>query len=351
MLTGIGKKFTTEDFFMTETNPETKYERFTNRNTIHYEQVKLLMADIFFILHFVDLKKFRNPIFLAIGAAPGHHYAILHELFPMIEFHLFDTRPFQLKKAVCRDQTLIIHQQYFSHNDAYEWRKSASQRGLYVTSETKEKISKAIYEDMSMQKEWIEIMNPQNAAIKTKFPHIDDGEEDTEIEYFDGYLCKQQFAPQTSSEARLIPFFTRDEERNRNIYATRQWSARKYQDQFFYSNMVIRHSNFNNPFTGTLEPIYNEDLINDFDSTATAIILAQYLNKISGIYKPNIQEVQKLFDICMHGINDQRKIPLEISTLRTSIWKSSTLPRSDKDLASKIREEWKAKNFQEKNNK
>ena len=326
---------------MTDSSPEEKYERFTKRNTVHYGQVKLLMADIFFILHFVDFREHPNPILLAIGAAPGHHYPILQKLFPMIEFHLYDPRPFCLRIA---KNTLNIHSQYFTNEDANSW-KMRSKRGLYVTSDirsvdhtttdSKEELTKAIIDDMSIQKEWIEIMNPNNAALKTKFPYIDDGEEDVVVEYLNGYLCKQQFAPQTSTESRLIPV------KEKNEYYTKKWSSRKYHDQFFYFNKRIRHSNFNNPFTGkSSDPIYGDDLTNDYDSIATSFILAQYLNKMSGIEDPTSEDVKKLFRICMCGINEQRNIPLHISMLRNSFWKSSTLPRTDKELASKIREGW-----------
>ena len=131
-----GKPFRMTDFFLREKDPETKYEKCTKRETVHFGQVKLLMADIFFILHFVDLRKHPNPILLAIGAAPGHHYPILHQLFPMIEFHLFDPRPIHFATSSSSGGP-ILHQQSFTSEDALYWKGTSyvTTRGLYLTSD------------------------------------------------------------------------------------------------------------------------------------------------------------------------------------------------------------------------
>ena len=144
-------------------------------------------------------------------------------------------------------------------------------------------------------------------------------------------------------------FFYDEHDEERKIYSFKKWSSRKYQDQFFYFNMITRHCYFANPWAGqdTNLTIYDNDLTNDYDSTATAVILAQYLNKICGIEQPTLTEIQKIFHICMNGINEQRKIPLLLSTLRESSWKSSTLPRNDPEQAAKIQADWVKKSVKE----
>jgi hypothetical protein len=59
-----------------------------------------------------------KPIVVYAGAAPGNHIPILSDLFPEIEFHLYDPAPFKINPS----NKIKIYNQYFLDKDALDWK-------------------------------------------------------------------------------------------------------------------------------------------------------------------------------------------------------------------------------------
>lgn len=99
-------------------------------------------------------------------------------------------------------------------------------------------------------------------------------------DYLYGYLFKQAWAPETSTEGRLVP-----------VNNTIAWDIKTYEGQMFYHNVVIREQfKFNNPLIN--KPIKGLDLpelTNDYDSMAEVIIIRDYLIKYVPDSKSNLQ--------------------------------------------------------------
>src|SRR5581483_10110379 len=97
------------------------------------------------------------------------------------------------------------------------------------------------------------------------------------FKYLDGLIFKQPWAPQTSTETRLL---IKTQENNR--IAEKDYDTELYQDQMFYHNTVIREQ-----FRYSADNIDAPELLNDWDSTAEYEILKQYF-----INKNNEEDVE-----------------------------------------------------------
>ena len=80
---------------------------------------------------------------------------------------------------------------------------------------------------------------------------------------------------QTSSETRLKPIKNQE-----GKYELGEWVLKEYDDIFVLSQQYldIETTFYANIFTSTTEPIYPPSLLNDYDSTAEAMIL-NYISK------------------------------------------------------------------------
>ena len=105
--------------------------------------------------------------------------------------------------------------------------------------------------------------------MKFRLPYPDRPHQPKHVEYLDGWIFKQAWAPQTSTETRLVPYGD-----------VKIYDGLKYEAQMFYHNTQIRENNvYNNPITHDLSPINPPELLNDFDSTLECMILMDYYMK------------------------------------------------------------------------
>ena len=136
------------------------------------------------------------------------------------------------------------------------------------------------------------------------------------MQYLRGLVYWQVWAPQTSTETRLKPV------RNVNgTYDTSEWSILEYEQWSYHHNAVVREQwRYKNIFTGTDEAIDVPELLNDFDSTAEAMILKLYLEK-SGIRDPVqlYERVKQLSKLTTSVLNHNRADGLTFASLRNSL--------------------------------
>ena len=280
------------------------------KKMVHWGQRKLLISEIEFLVYFWDPKTVPNPIIVYAGAACGDHIPILSMLFPQIkELHLYDPAPFSISAT----NTIHIYQRLFTEDDARNWSNrddvlfiSDIRTGDY-TKMTSDDNERAIIRDMELQRVWVEIIQPVQAHLKFRLPYSDFDKDYMKLQYFDGHVLLQPWAPHTSTETRLIP------RKGKDGYKMRDWNAIVYEEQLFYHNTVYRsHQLYKNPFNNNSPerrkrkknpyiPIHYPELSNDYDSLAEVCILQAYFRKFGR--KITQQDICKLSDRLTKELN------------------------------------------------
>jgi hypothetical protein len=304
--------FKRKDTLLTDDFPQREYTSRASeqKNSVHIGQLKLLLSEISFLTLF--LTEEINPIVVYAGAAPGNHIPILSDLFPEIEFHLYDPSPFKINPS----NKIKIYNQYFLDKDALDWK---NKKNVYFISDirtsdyhvkTEEENEDAILGDMKMQANWVDLMEPTQSLLKFRLPYAINqvfkkyGET---IEYFDGYVFFQAYAGQSSTETRLVP-----------IRGTKKlWNFKLYESQMFYLNSIVREKfRYYNPFFGDDTPVFGEGHVNDFDDRLMAQIIIDYLEKKLCI---SDKLLKSFYDILMKDLFGKD----EVLDLRKKIDKSS----------------------------
>ena len=296
------KEFTYLDAVLKSSDPEAPYRRRESeeKNAIHIGQLKLVMSEIQFFTRYWNPEEIPNPIAIYAGAAPGFHIPFLVQLFPSMTFHLYDPRPFGIKET----DNIKLHQQYFEEKDAAQW---ANRKDTFLISDIRTadfremgqvQNETQIIEDMRRQEKWYLTMKPVKAVFKFRPPYPLEFVA-REFEYLAGTIYIQAWAPQTSTETRLVP-----SGEQRTVY-----DIIKYQDQMFYINSILREqAKYLNPFTHDLTPIDPPDLTNDYDSSLHTLILTEYLTKVAGKEQANAENVIGLSRVLIDEITKHQKI-------------------------------------------
>ena len=209
------------------------YQRRNNtyKPELHWGQLKLFLSEVEFLTKVVQEAGDREVVFVYAGAAPGHHIAYLHTLFPKMRFELYDPNDFVIK-----DTDLIkTHVQFFTDVDAKEWADyfvSNPDKYLAFCSDirTEPATQENIIRNMNMQLKWWQIMGPELSMFKFRLPW-----EEGQTEYPDGELMIQAYPGPTSSETRLIC---------RKGALLRNYDNKKYEDACYYHNYVTRNQTF-----------------------------------------------------------------------------------------------------------
>lgn len=274
--------FTRDTLVLSPDAPGKPYRQrsINEKMAVHWGQRKLLMTELAFLTQISGWTRqtLAEPIIVYAGAAPGLHLPLLSSLFPTMTFHLYDPVPFGLIAT----PRLHLYQRKFTDEDARAW---AGRSDVIFISDIRtadhvvmsvEQNEASIIQDLRMQETWYHLIKPVAALLKFRLPypspqrHQHETETETETEtfrYLDGCLLKQIWAPQMTTETRLIP--------NGN---SRDYNLVTYESQMFYHNTEIRERlQFQNPLTQTNQPIDPPELENDFDSVAEAWILQDYL--------------------------------------------------------------------------
>ncbi len=281
--------------------PRTAEEK-RKATTFKYGQLKLFLCELMFLNFYFDPKKHKKPQVLYIGAALGTHIAALANMYPMIEFHLYDPQPFN-RKVLDPLSNITIYQQFFTEDDVEEWvDKRENNEAIFLIIDIRNtnygiiknpkenqaayrKNEKYVWDDMLFQKNIFEQIKPTKALLKMRLPYYQSfmTKDEIQYKYLDGIVYRQQFAPQTSSETRLVPHDA-DE---KGEYPERTWDIRTYENTLSSHNKELRETaKFVNPFSINSKKIKSNDFIaeniglqNDYDSTAATIIICDYLIK------------------------------------------------------------------------
>lgn len=335
--------FTESDTLLLPTDPRLAYQKGTPKTSIHYGQLKLLISEIYFLTLYSSPQA--NITVVYAGAAPGIHIAALSYLFPTITFHLYDPAHFKIKPS----DRIKLYNQFFTEETARQWAEwKKTQTGnwqLFFISDIRSideedlnpartdvvfqrKIETAVDHDMRLQERCYYIIGPTRALLKTRIPYAYDWAEPT-YTYLNGYLFKQAFAPQSSTETRLVPYELVDvpvtdypranpNEFPPEIPRDRVYDIKEYEEQMFYFNVVVRGRHV---YTQSLT-IPALGITQDYDSSYFMYVMLIY--QVSGW--PHCDEQHDLAMLCSNVLTMTSQNPNanRIVELRCNPIKSTT---------------------------
>ncbi|KJE91348.1 hypothetical protein CAOG_02492 [Capsaspora owczarzaki ATCC 30864] len=259
------------DRLLTDASPSSPYRRREGqmKTVDHWGQRKLLISEIEFLtMHATQADV--PVVVIYVGAAPGNHIQFLaDELFPTVRFVLYDPRPFEIEAS----EMVSIQQERFTDEIARNLAPSCSDVRLLLISDVRsyEDVNgvavvsmatqrETVAADMSVQRQWTEILRPAAAMLKFCLPYSAG-----HTEYLDGDLHLPVWTGPTSSETRLIVVPSQS-----GRFATRVFDHETYSNRMFHFNTVTRTSLFPHNVRGV-------GLDGCFDCASEVHILEQYL--------------------------------------------------------------------------
>jgi len=270
--------------------PQEKYQprkRDEDRTTIHYGQRKLHLSEVEFLTNVCNElpdKTFKNIVLIYAGAAPGIHIDLLSEMFPFIKFVLIDPAKFliepnskiEIKQEFFNDEmALFLKEEYYDCIRLFisDIRLAGPGYG-YNDDEIEEKV----FEDMRSQQNWYNILEPFRSLLKFRLPYVENrnNNKNNKINYLDGKIYFQIWAPCSSSETRLYV--------GENA-SKKEYDCLKYENQMFRFNRVERAQCYKHP-------IEANGIDHCYDCYGEVFIFQNYINslgKISSLNKSSIK--------------------------------------------------------------
>ena len=267
---------------ITDNSPELEYmeRKQAPRTTIHLGQRKLLFTEIEFMTKYIPRDK--KTIVIYIGAAPGIHISLLIELFPNIDFMLYDPRSFD--KKLYNYKNCKIFKCYFTTEMSINLRNKLKDKNYYLISDIRSTtIEEDIEDDLLLQQEWVKILKPKYSMLKFRLPR-----NDIKFNYLDGEVRIQLWSPITSTETRLIV--------PRN-YKMKTWDVQKYENQLNYFNTITRVQYYPHNYN-----IKNFD--HCYDCYGEIYILEQYFKSLNNLDSKNIKNMKLKITNLVYKINN-----------------------------------------------
>lgn len=250
------------------------FETKISGTTIHWGQRKLLMSEIEFLT--IMLKNLEDyELVVYVGSAHGYHIPFLSDMFPNVEFDLYDPGRFAIKE----DKMIHIFNEFFTDEIAEEYK---NKNVLFISDIRRKDIEKEVEIDMRMQEKWVKIIQPKASMLKFRLPysHDLDGKiiniNDSNInkdnyEYLDGDIYFGVWSPQHTTETRLIS--SSDQIQKKRIYHNSIYEA-----EMFYFNIHTRPSKYEHN-------IHAEGICHCYDCMSEIHILQNYIDKFNVNYK------------------------------------------------------------------
>eukprot|EP00960_Hanusia_phi_P071422 767551-Hanusia_phi.AAC.3 len=264
--------------FLTEDMPCRQYFKrpYNMRSTRHWGQRKLLICEISFLTQYLNEN---ITTVLYVGASPGNHTPILIEMFPNLQWILYDIRPFSPILYTYKNVQLI--HDFFNTLDAEFFK---GRNDLLFISDIRNELPKdenvideIITDDMNMQQRWFRIINPVAACLKFRLPW-----NDKKTEYLDGSIQLPVWGPVCTTECRLI--VEKDAK-------TRIYDNKKYENQMFYFNTVTRVNMYRHGNHLDYDPCYDHC----YDCVSDAFEIDKYCNKFNHMTKEEVYKTIQKF--------------------------------------------------------
>lgn len=275
---------------LTKRRKYTDSKIYKERKVYHFGQLKLLFSEIMFLTKYAD----NGNKVLYVGAASGYHIALLADLFPFLEFDLWDPAKFNIEEK----NNIHKFNRFFTTKDAENYKKEGKNilfisdiRNLDIQHVRKDitKLDRLVDDDMDKQMNWVKIINPKSAYLKFRLPYSPGN-----TKYFAGTVYLQIFSPE-STETRLLV---------NNYNKMKTYDHTEFDEKLAYFNCCIRGSDKSYKRWSKILDKYN--LKNDWDTTMALYVVHYYLNKIKNIKSD--EETGKLFmKLLNYHIKDNEK--------------------------------------------
>jgi hypothetical protein len=209
----------------------------------HIGQRKLILTELYFLAEYAHL----SNLIVYVGASPGHHINLLAQLFPKHIFHLYDDRDYSIEKKYVQSGQVVLFKQYFTDESVEDYKYK---NVLFISDIRNRDVSDFnVINDMNMQKNWVLEMRPIKSLLKFRLPYSDqDYCKDKLVktnrcimEYLNGKLLLQPWAPISSTEMRLIV----DQYPSLKSYDCLDVEEKCFYHNYVTRNQPIRMSTFN----------------------------------------------------------------------------------------------------------
>ena len=273
------------------------------KTSIHWGQRKLLMSCI----QFLNRYHRRAKLVVYAGAAPGSNVLILAGLFPEHRFDLYDPRDFD--SDLRNHPRIRIFQEYFTDDTAAKYTKnkvlfwSDIRTGCTDDPDFEEQIQ----ENNRMQERWHHIIKPEFAMYKFRLPYAKGN-----TEYMRGQIWMQLWAPETSTETRLVVC---------KNPTTKIYSHSKYEKRMYYFNLITRQ----------WAP-YESSLCLCFDCRAECEIMKEYLQKrVKELTDGKIEKMREKISKALSPVRTPYQTPHDV-LLKVPMWYKYSKIRQHKNI-------------------
>ena len=248
---------------------EKSLELCKGKQKMHLGQLKLFFTELMFL----TMCGKAGDKMLYIGAAPGYHVTKLADMFPEINFDLWDPREFEVEDR----PNINLNQTFFTDESATTYVSNKERillmcdlRTLKIISHKKNKdigkMDVLVDDDMKMQARWCSIIKPAHAYLKFRLAY-----KIPKFEYLDGTIYLQPYS-KISTEARLLT----DDYDQTIVYDNIEFDRK-----MAYFNANIRCSGRHYNKWADIMTKYN--LVNNWDNAFALHITNFYLKKIKNI--------------------------------------------------------------------
>lgn len=275
----------------------------------HWGQKKLLLSEIQFFTNIckkLNIKNLKDYIAVYIGAADGAHLPILFNLFPELNWLLYDPNPFN-KHVKNNNKVKIFNQYFLDETVKHVLQHSLNKKILFISDIRVTPKDEEVMTDMINQAKWGTELDADFMLLKFRLPYneptsfipktIKDLKLNSKISnneyiakdtvYLKGTVYLQLYHPQYSTELRLLV------EKKNNKYELDNYDYIEIENKIFNYNTEIR-------LTANIEGYDFLNLIPGYDKSIENImeyeIVKEYYEYFHNIldYK---DIVKKLYDM------------------------------------------------------
>lgn len=289
----------------------------------HWGQKKLLLSEIQFLTRvsqLLNIKNFKEYAVVYIGAAAGHHFPILYNMFPELIWLLYDPAPFSkdIFKHPNKEKSVFVYNMFFTDDTIKHVLQNCQNRKILFMSDIRVEAHEiTIIKDMGDQAYWGIELNAEFMLLKFRLPYdnldkvpvnndqfrfnnnkiinpnFKTNKKDTMI-YLKGDIYLQIFPPPYSGELRLFI------QQKNNKYELDEYNYIDIQNKIFKYNSQYRIDFICNEKICKNIPIKYFDLIPGYDSSIECImeyiVLKDYYNYFFNIDN-NIKIINKMYDM------------------------------------------------------
>lgn len=260
-----------------------KHSEVKANTSFHLGQLKLFYAELLFLTKYAQ----KGDLVLYVGAAPGYHTNKMAQLFPNLEFHLYDKQRFDINEKYIKSGQITLFKEYFEDSTTDYYAK-LKRRILFVCDMRDLKIGKykgadhtdnmdiIVTEDMYMQMKWCQMIKPFKAYLKFRLPY-----QIEETRYLTGTIYLQAYNA-ISTETRLC---------TDNYTSLTTYNNEEFDEMLAYHNAMNRCESKEYPQYDVITKKYG--ILNNWDNCFALMIIGNYLKEQGK--DPSPDAIGKLF--------------------------------------------------------